>query len=653
MPADAGSGQIALAFDVLSRIIAIPLALLIGAAACAAPANPAATPGPAVPTAAATPVSVLSANEVVEILDQTSDWYRTLEPQQQNAGQPSEVLILYANRQIADKVVELAVELARADAELLSSEANSAQINAEKSAVTALNEQRRQLDLQRQAIQQEITVDRQKIAAGGGAAKEWETKLAELQGELAMNAARANLLDTMGEFVNQRDPKSADAEALKAHIDAIAASIPAAASTSAPQGTATPGGANSAPTPARTLGVSSQSVDRSIARDGIWDLGRNVFDLRNKINAIESIDARSKSLADLFHKYGEAPRERLQSYAGTSDKLASAADSANANTLQNLRAQFDTLAWLFKQTSSILLPLSKEAVLLAQYRHNLATWRDATRRQYYEAWRMLAMHLGIVIGLLVAVWVLAEVWRRAVLRYVHDPRRRYQFLLVRTILMWAVIVTIVGLSFVTEISSFATFAGLITAGVAVAMQSVLVSIVGYFFLIGKYGVRVGDRVQIGTVVGEVMDLGLVRMHLMEYHDQGPLGPTGRVVAFPNLIVFQATGGLFKQLPGVNLSWHEITLSLPQVADYGALKQQLLTAVRAVTDEYRGEIERQSREMRELSVSGNGGDAQVHVQMRIVDGRMQAQIGYPVHSQHAADIDERVSQAVLAVLNAAK
>jgi len=120
-----------------------------------------------------------------------------------------------------------------------------------------------------------------------------------------------------------------------------------------------------------------------------------------------------------------------------------------------------------------------------------------------------------------------------------------------------------------------------------------------------------------------------------------------------LIVCQATGGLFKQLPGVNLAWHEITLALPPVSDYAALKQQLLTAVRAITDEYRGEVERQSREMREMSVSGDGGDAQAHVQMHIVDGRMQARIGYPVHSRHAADIDERVSQAVLAVLSAAK
>jgi small-conductance mechanosensitive channel len=627
----------------LARFLLASVASLLGALAAAAVSPPAAPPN-----LNTTQVSVLSASEVVEILDRTSAWYRTLGLPQQNSLEPSEVLILYANRQIADKVVDLVVELARADAELLSSEANAAPASADKSAATSLKQQRDQLAAQRQSIQQEITADQQKRSSAGGAGKELETKLAELQGELAMNAARANLLDTMGEFVNQRDPKSADAEALKAHIDAIAASIPLAAAAPAPQTGTTP----AATSPAASALLNS-AVERSGVRDGIWDLAKNVFDLRAKIKAIEVIDARSKDLTDLFAKYSEAPRARLQSYAAGSDALASAADSATGVALQNLRSQFDTLAWLFKQTSSILLPLSKERVLLEQYRHNLGSWRDTTLRQYHEAWQVLAARLGIVVGLLASVFLLAEVWRRAVLRYVHEPRRRYQFLLVRTIVMWVVILAIVGLSFVTEISSFATFAGLITAGVAVAMQSVLVSIVGYFFLIGKYGIRVGDRVQIGNVIGEVMDLGLVRMHLMEFHGEGPLGPTGRVVAFPNLIVFQATGGLFKQLPGVNLSWHEITLPLPAVSDYTALKQRLLAAVRDVTKEYRSEIERQSREIQDMSLSGAGADAEAHVQMHIVDGHMQALIGYPVHSQHAADIDERVSQALLAVLSVAK
>ena len=99
------------------------------------------------------------------------------------------------------------------------------------------------------------------------------------------------------------------------------------------------------------------------------------------------------------------------------------------------------------------------------------------------------------------MFVLAEVWRRAVLRYVQDSRRRYQSPAAAQDRALVLVVVIIGFAFASELGSIVTFAGLITAGLAVAMQSVLVSIVGYFFLIGKYGIRVGDRVQIGEVNG--------------------------------------------------------------------------------------------------------------------------------------------------------
>ena len=286
--------------------------------------KPAATSPPAAQAVNTTQVSVLSASEVVQILDQTSEWYRTLGLQQQNASQPGEVLILYGNRQIADKVIDLVIELARADAELLSSEANAAQASADKSAVAAFNQQREQLAAQHRSIQQEIAADQQKLKTAGRGSKELESKLAELQGELAMNAARANLLDTMGEFVTQRDPKSADAEALKAHIDAIAASIPAGESSPAPAPAATAASSTAARSGA-VPAASNAGVEKANVRDGIWDLAKNVFDLRAKIKSIEVIDARSKDLANLFHKYSEAPRTRLQSYAAASDALAAAA----------------------------------------------------------------------------------------------------------------------------------------------------------------------------------------------------------------------------------------------------------------------------------------------------------------------------------------
>src|SRR4029079_2108474 len=194
------------------------------------------------------------------------------------------------------------------------------------------------------------------------------------------------------------------------------------------------------------------------------------------------------------------------------------------------------------------------------------------KSQYVDALKHLGARLGILLALLAIVFAAAEAWRRGVLRYVQEPRRRYQMLLVRRIVFWALVVAILGFTFATDLGSLATFAGLLTAGLAVAMQSVLVSIVRYFFLIGKYGIRVGDRVQIGSVNGEVIDLGLVRLHLMELSGKAP---TGRVVAIANVIVFQASGGIFKQIPGVDLAWHDITLTLPAKADPYAMKEKLL------------------------------------------------------------------------------
>ncbi|HEY0748113.1 MAG TPA: hypothetical protein VGD63_15540 [Steroidobacteraceae bacterium] len=594
-------------------------------------------------------VSVLTPPQVIELLDQTVDWYRTLGTQQQSATRASDLMIVFANKQAADQVVNLAIEIARASAELISSEANADQ-GADSAGSQAFEDQRNRLAQQRAATQAELDSDRQKLAAAAGKVHgELAAKLPELQGELSMLDAQVNLLNMMAEFVHQTNPKAADANALKAHIDAIAASVPSVA-LNAPVPAATPAAASPAVASAATPAAGAASKEGT--RAGIWDLFAEVLRLRAKLAAIDAVDARTTTLATMFQGIEKAPLTQLKAYSAQSEALAAQADNASSTTLINLRQQFDTLAWVFKQTSAILLPLSKESVLLQQYRHNLDTWRQSTRREYKDALRALGVRLSILAGMLAVVFILGEIWRRAVILYAREPRHRYQLLLIRTIVMWTTAVIIVALSFVTQMSTFATFAGLLSAGVAVAMQSVLVSVVGYFFLIGKYGIRIGDKVQIGTVSGEVIDLGLVRMHLMELSQTGPLGPTGRVVAFANLIVFQSSGGLFKQLPGVDLSWREITVTLPAVDDYVALKAKLAKAVEEALHDYREEIERQTRQVRGLSISDGGSETAAHIQMRIVDGHMQAQIGYPVHSKYAADIDERVSQAVLNVLQGA-
>ena len=144
-------------FMSLPKILALLLtavALLDGAIAADVPGASIAAHAPQAITSRA----VMTGEQVVRILDDTVDWYRTLGAQQQSATQPSELLILYANRQIADRVIALAFDLARANAELLSSEADVAQKAAADTASSpqAMQRVQQQLDAQRAELQAEI-----------------------------------------------------------------------------------------------------------------------------------------------------------------------------------------------------------------------------------------------------------------------------------------------------------------------------------------------------------------------------------------------------------------------------------------------------------------------------------------------------------------
>jgi hypothetical protein len=128
-----------------------------------------------------------------------------------------------------------------------------------------------------------------------------------------------------------------------------------------------------------------------------------------------------------------------------------------------------------------------------------------------------------------------------------------------------------------------------------------------------------------------------------------MGPTGRVVAFANSVVFQVSSGLFKQIPGVNFAWREVVLSLPPNIDYAAVKERLIAAVTGALTDYRAELLRQTREIERTTLSASAGDANPQVQLRFAAGSVEAHVRYPVQLAHAADIDERVTEALAAVL----
>src|SRR5262249_4509940 len=151
---------------------------------------------------------------------------------------------------------------------------------------------------------------------------------------------------------------------------------------------------------------------------------------------------------------------------------------------------------LHKLAAAAALPLSKQSVVLSLYRDNLARWRESVDREALGELRALTIRivaLAAVFGLIAGG---AFLWRFLAIRYVADPHRRNQILRARQVALWVTVGLVFLVSFASDLSAFATMMGFAAAGIALALQNVILSVAGYFFLIGRYGLKAGDRVQV-------------------------------------------------------------------------------------------------------------------------------------------------------------
>jgi small-conductance mechanosensitive channel len=362
---------------------------------------------------------------------------------------------------------------------------------------------------------------------------------------------------------------------------------------------------------------------------------------------IEGTDRLGSGADQLSKPLGAELRNAVNS--PDADGVDSAA-TPDTTKLDAERDRIEGLAVRVKTLSAALLPLRAESIALERSRNNLTEWRASLASQTNVILRTLFVRaLGLAIALIVLV-VISEIWRRATYKYIRDPRRRRQLLLVRRFatatLMGFVLIT----AFVSDFSSLATFAGFITAGIAVALQTVILSVAAYFFLIGRFGVKVGDRVTVSGVTGDVIDIGLVRVFLMELAGTGiDLHPTGRVVVLANSALFSATP-LYKQLPGTDFAWHEIYVPLTDEADTIRTRDAILAAVQKVYGDYRSLIERQHGDLERLV------DYKTEVpvptgHIRLSDTGLEAVVRYPAEIRNMTEVDEKVTAEVLIAIRA--
>ncbi|MCD4817834.1 MAG: mechanosensitive ion channel family protein [Candidatus Cloacimonetes bacterium] len=162
--------------------------------------------------------------------------------------------------------------------------------------------------------------------------------------------------------------------------------------------------------------------------------------------------------------------------------------------------------------------------------------------------------LSMIIGLI--IWLTDKIINKIITNKVSDVKSRYQWKKSTSYILVIVGILLIGRIWTDGIQSIATFFGLLSAGIAIALKDIIASLAGWIFIISKRPFDVGHRIEIGEVKGDVIDLSIFQFSILEIgnwvsSDQS----TGRIIHIPNNKIFIQE--LVNYDKGFSYIWNEI------------------------------------------------------------------------------------------------
>src|ERR1700675_1098249 len=573
----------------------------------------------------------LDSDAVINHLNAVIKLYRNASAELQTGGAPSDVIYQENEKSLTAEVVRLAFQAARAEAAAIrATEKNGAPStsSAQSSAQTEARNKARIADVQSKLD----SIEKQIASAPKNKRDALIAQKQALEGELSLDNAVQEVIQKRAAFMENGNDTGA--EGLDGRINQLAHSVPGVFSATNDQKS----GTQAKPTPQSEASKQSSSglVSQAIA----------LYDAITSVHQIDQLNEQTAGLRQIVNDLRQPLRDSLVADIKKGRDLTDQASSGKIPPASP--QQFQELTDHFKRISAVVLPLSQEIMVLDQSSANLVEWRTSILRESkYEA-RALFVRAGMILLALGIVLALSEAWRRLTYKYIQDARRRRQFLLMRRFVMGFLIGVVLILGFASQFASLATFAGFVTAGIAVGLQTVLLSVAAYFFVVGRYGIHVGDRVSVSGVTGDVIDISLVRFYLMELAGTGiDLFPTDRVVVFSNSVLFQATTPLFKQIPGTEYAWHEVVFNMVPGGNHKFAQEKLFQVVNAVHDQYREGFGRQGFIERSIEVQLKAPSPETRLQFG--DSGLELLVRYPVEIRNESVTDEQVTRKVLDVI----
>ncbi len=192
-----------------------------------------------------------------------------------------------------------------------------------------------------------------------------------------------------------------------------------------------------------------------------------------------------------------------------------------------------------------------------------------------------------------------------------------------------------------------TILGFAGAGLTVALKDFIVGFFGWFVLMGKNGLRVGDWVEINGVAGEVIEINLLRTVLLETGNWATTGhPTGRKVAFVNSYAIE--GHFFNFTTSGQWMWDELQVTVPADQDPYPLIDAIQKAVSKET-EANAKAAEQEWERADSHYKVRAVSPTPAVNLRPTSNGVDIHIRYVTRAQERVAMRARLNQALVQLL----
>jgi len=274
-------------------------------------------------------------------------------------------------------------------------------------------------------------------------------------------------------------------------------------------------------------------------------------------------------------------------------------------------------------------------------------WMDIVSAQQWTVFHRGITGVLIILGIaLVALFF--STWMNSLVSRLPMDRRQIQSLhTVTRVTMQFLALLFILLVIFGPPGQLGTFLGLAGAGLTVALKDFIVGFIGWFVLMGKNGIRMGDWVEINGVTGEVVEIGPFHTVLLETGNWTDSGhPTGRRVTFTNS--FAIEGHYFNFSTTGQWLWDELTVVLPSGKDPYPIVQAIRKKVEEETRESGQQAEQEWRRAagsRDMS----GFSAVPAISVKPVLGGVEVAVRYIAKANERFGLRSKLNRAAVQLL----